>query len=299
MEWLNYHHLRYFWAAAREGGITRASRILHTTQPTVSAQVRALEEAVGRKLFERSGRTLVLTDAGRIAQRYAEQIFALGQELLDTLHDRPAGAALRLNVGVSDAVPKLIAYRLLAPALRLPEPVRLEVAEGRTERLVADLAAHDLDLVLTDVPVGPGSRVRAHSHLLGACGVGVFGEARLAAERARGFPKSLDGAPFLLPGVHSALRRSLDAWFAGAGLRPVVAGEFDDQSLLKTFAQAGAGLFAAPLAIRREIRRQYRVRRVGTLTGVRERFYAVTVERQVKHPAVAAISGAARRRLDA
>jgi LysR family transcriptional activator of nhaA len=297
MDWLNYHHLRYFWAAATEGGVTPAARRLNTTQPTVSAQLRALEDALGRELFTRTRGRLQLTDAGRIAQRYADEIFRLGQELVDTLHDRPTGAALRLNVGVSDAVPKLIAYRLLAPALSMGEPVRLECAEDRTDRLLAELATHRLDVVLTDSPLAPGSTVRAHTHVLGESGVTIFGTGRLASDTARGFPRSLDGAPFLLPSVHCALRRTLDGWFRTHGVRPVVVGEFDDPSLLKAFGEAGAGLFAAPSAIRADVRRQYRVQRVGTLQGARERFYALTVDRQIKHPAVAAISSSARKGL--
>ena len=297
MDWLNYHHLRYFWAAAREGGVTRASEKLNTTQPTVSAQIRALEEALDRKLFTRSGHKMLLTDAGRITQRYAEEIFRLGQELLDTLRDRPTGAALRLTIGISDAVPKGIAYRLIQPALGLAEKVRLECVEDRTERLLGDLASHVVDLVITDSPIGPASSVRAYNHLLGACGVSVFAARRLADEHAKGFPRSLEGAPFLLPTMHCALRRTLDAWFAEADVHPVVAGEFDDSSLLARFGQVGVGLFAAPTAIRTELRRQYGVTRVGTLAGAREQFYAITVDRQVKHPGLTAITSGARQRL--
>jgi LysR family transcriptional activator of nhaA len=217
--------------------------------------------------------------------------------LLDTLKDRPTGAAMRLTVGLSDAVPKGIAYRLLAPALALDEKIRLECVEDRTERLLGDLAAHIVDLVIADSPVGPGSTVRAYSHLLGECGIGVFAAPRLASEHAKGFPRSLDGAPFLLPTIHCALRRTLDAWFADADIHPVVAGEFDDGSLLARFGEMGVGLFAAPTAIGKEIRRLYGVRRVGTLARARDQFYAITVDRQVKHPGVAAITSGSRQRL--
>jgi len=297
MEWLNYHHLRYFWAVAREGGVTRAAERLHISQPTVSAQIRELEQALGERLFARSGRTLALTDVGRTVFRYADEIFGLGRELLDTVKGRPTGRPARLSVGIANVVPKLIAYRLIEPALRLPEPVLLECVEDRPDRLLAELAVHALDVVLSDAPVGPLVNVRAYSHLLGECTVTVFGTAALAAAHTRRFPQSLDGAPFLLPTQNSALRRALDQWFEEQGIRPRVVGEFEDSALLKVFGQAGRGLFAAPTAILAEVRRQYGVRRVGEVAAVRERFYAISVERRLKHPAVLAISEAARQRL--
>ncbi len=294
MEWLNYHHLRYFWAVVREGGVTRASEKLNVSQPTVSAQLRELEEALGEPLFERRGRTLELTEMGRVVHRYADEIFAIGQELVDTVKKRPTGRPARLSVGVADAVPKLIAHRLLLPALVGPEPVVLSCVEGSSERLLSDLATHGLDVVISDAPVPPSVRVKAFSHLLGECGVAVFGSAEWAGRLASGFPASLDGAPFLMPTQHSSARRGLDAWFEREGLRPRVVGEFDDPALLKTFGSTGLGVFTAPTAIAREVEQQFQVRRVGELPGLRERYYAITVERRLRHPAVVRLSQAAR-----
>jgi LysR family transcriptional activator of nhaA len=295
MEALNYHHLRYFWAAAREGGVTRASRKLHVSQPAVSAQIRELERAIGEKLFSRTGRALALTEAGRVVYRYADEIFGLGNELIETLKGRPTGRPVRLVVGITNVIPKLVAYRVLEPAFRLGG-VHVECLEDRPDRLLAELATHRLDLVLADAPAGPSVRVRAYNHLLGECGVSVFGATALAKAHRRGFPRSLDGAPFLLPTTDSTLRRSLDQWFEQAGVRPVVVGQFEDSALLKELGQAGLGLFAVPSAIDDEVRGHYGVQLVGR-AGVRERFYAITVERRLKHPAVVAISEAARREL--
>ncbi len=297
MEYLNYHHLRVFWTAAREGGVTRASEKLNVSQPTVTTQIRALEEALGQKLFMRSGRQLVLTDLGRSAYRYADEIVGLGQELLDRMKGGSPGRELRLSVGIADVLPKLIAYRILEPALTLPEPVRLEGIEDTPERLLAELAVFGLDVVLADAPVGPAVRVRAHNHLLGECAVSVLGADRLARIYKRGFPRSLDGAPFLLPRQHSALRLALDDWFEREGVRPHIVGEFDDSALMAALGQAGVGVFPAPSPIAREVCRQDNVRALGTIDSVRQRFYAITVDRKVKHPAVIAICEAAKRKL--
>ncbi len=297
MEWLNYHHLRYFWAAAREGSVTRASQKLNISQPTVSAQIHDLEQALGEKLFARSGRALTLTEVGRTVFRYADEIFGLGRELLDTIKDRPTGRPVRLSVGIADVVPKLVAYRLLEPALQLPETVQIQCLEDRPERLLSELAVHGLDVVITDAPVPPAVKVRAYNHLLGECGVAVFGSEGLAREHKGAFPRCLDGAPWLLPTENTTLRRSLEQWFEAQGLRRRVVGEFEDSALLKVFGEAGRGFFAAPAAIETEVRRQYHVRTIGLIEGLRERFYAVTVERRLKHPAVLAISEAARRDL--
>jgi LysR family transcriptional activator of nhaA len=294
MEWLNYHHLRYFWAAAKEGGVTRASEKLNISQPTVSAQIRELEHALGGKLFARSGRRLVLTDVGRVVYRYADEIFGLGRELLDTVKGRTSGRPARFSVGVANVVPKLVAYRLLEPALKLADTVQIVCYEDRPERLLAELAVHELDLVLSDAPVGPGLSVRAYNHLLGECGVAIFGEEKLAAAHRAHFPRSLDGAPFLLPTPGTTVRRALEDWFDAQGIRPRIVGEFEDSALLKVFGQAGRGLFAAPAATETEVKHQHGVRRVGAVPSVRERFYAISVERRLKHPAVVAISEAAR-----
>lgn len=297
MDWLNYHHLLYFWTVAREGSIARACDKLLLAQPTISGQLRALERSLGDKLFTRSGRGLVLTETGRVVYRYADEIFTLGRELTDTLRGRPTGRPLRLVVGVADVLPKLISYRLLEPALHLPEPVQIICREGKPERLLAELSVHGLDIVLCDAPVSPTVKVRAFHHLLGECGVSVMGTATLARSLRRGFPRSLDGAPFLLPTDNTTLRRSLEQWFGAHGIRPAVRAEFEDSALLKVFGQAGIGLFVVPTVVEDEVSKQYGARLVGRLPEVRERFYAISVERKLKHPAVVAISDSARQQL--
>ena len=297
MEWLNYHHLLYFWVVACHGSVTRAAAELRLAQSTVSTQLRTLEEVLGEKLFARTGRRLVLTDVGRLVFRYADEIFGLGRELLETVKGRPTGQPMRLTVGIADAVPKLIAYRLLGPALTGAEPVRIICREDKPDRLLAQLAVHGLDLVLSDAPIGPTTKVRAFNHLLGECGVTFFAAPALARTYRRGFPRSLGGAPMLLPTDNTALRRSLDDWFESEDIRPRVASEFEDSALLMAFGQAGMGLFPAPSAIERQVRSQYGVVVVGRLDTVRERFYAISGERRLKHPAVVAISEAARQRV--
>jgi LysR family transcriptional activator of nhaA len=294
MEWLNYHHLYYFWTVAREGNVTRASQQLRLAQPTVSIQLRALEDALGQPLFVRSGRRLELTDAGRLAYRYAEEIFSLGREFLDAVKDRPIGRPLRLSVGVVDVFGKLLAFRLLSPALSLTQPVHLICREDRPDRLFAELATHGLDVVLADAPTPPGTGLRAFNHLLGESDVTVFAPRREAAAYRRRFPASLDGAPFLVPTDHASLRRSLTQWFDTHSLRPRVVAEFDDAALLQTFAAAGHGLFAAPTVVAQEVSRQFEVRAVGRIPELKERFYAISVERRLKHPAVVAICNQAR-----
>jgi LysR family transcriptional activator of nhaA len=297
MEWLNYHHLLYFWTVARLGSVSRATEELYLAQPTISAQIRTLEEALGDKLFTRVGRNLVLTEVGRTVFRYADEIFSLGRELGDTLKGRSVGRPVRFVVGITDVMPKLVAYRLLEPALRMTNPIRVVCYEDKAERLLAELATHGLDLVLADAPVGPTIKVRAFNHLLGECGVTVFAAGKLAPRYRRGFPQSLEGAPFLLPTENTDLRRSLDHWFETEKLHPLVVGEFEDSALLQVFGQSGMGLFAGPSAIESEIKRQYGVQVVGRVEAIRERFYAISVERKLKHPAVLAISDAARQKL--
>jgi len=234
---------------------------------------------------------------GKVVYRYADEIFALGRELAGSVKGRPSGRPLRLAVGVSDAMPKLVAYRLIEPALALPQSVRLVVHEQSTERLLAALALHELDVVLTDRVAPPGVSVRAFNHLLGDCGVTLFAAPRVAARYRRGFPRGLDGAPFLLPGETSTLRRGLEQWFEKQRIQPRIVGEFDDSTLIKVFGQAGKGVFAAPSIIESSVRRQYGVSIVGRLERVREHFYAVSAERRIKHPAVVAITESARREL--
>src|SRR4051812_46983211 len=276
MQWLNYHHLLYFWVVVREGGLVPAGRALRLSHPTLSAQVHALEESLGHKLFTRVGRRLVPTDVGRMVYRYADEIFSIGSELLEAVRGRPTGQPLRLDVGVLDAVPKLVVRQLLDPALRIGEPVRMVVHEGSYEKLLAELALHNLDIVLADAPVPSGSSIRAFSHPLGDCGVGIFGKAALARRHRRGFPGSLQGAPMLLPLDGSQLRRAMDHWFEANEVRPRVVGEFQDDALLEAFGSEGLGLFAAPLAVEREVRTRHGVALVGELADVRERFYAVS-----------------------
>ena len=297
MERLNYHHLLYFWMVAREGTVARAAVQLRLAQPTLSGQVHALEDALGEKLFERAGRGLRLTEMGKVVYGYADEIFALGRELAGSVKGQPSGRPLRLAVGVSDAMPKLVAYRLIEPALALARPVRLVVQEQSTERLLAALALHELDVVLTDRVAPPGVSVRAFNHLLGDCGVTLFASPRVAARYRRGFPRGLDGAPFLLPGETSTLRRGLEQWFEKQRIQPRIVGEFDDSTLIEVFGQAGKGVFAAPSIIESSVRRQYGVSVVGRLERVREHFYAVSAERRIKHPAVVAITESARREL--
>jgi LysR family transcriptional activator of nhaA len=299
MEWLNYHHLRYFWAAAREGGVTRASERLNVSQPAISAQIRTLEEALGEKLFTRSGRTLALTEAGHLVYRYAEEIFGLGTELLVALRGR-AGVKkpLRFAVGIADVLPKAIVRRLLEPAFHLGLPVQLLCHEDKSvEEFLAELAVYAVDLVLADSPAPPGSAVRAFSHRLGACGTSVFGSPALARRWSKGFPRSLAGAPFLMPGPRSALRRALDQWLHSEGIRPDVVAEVDDSALLNALGEDARGLFAGPSVMEKEICRQHGMRVVGRLRDVRQQFYAISVERRLKHPAVIAISDAARQKL--
>ena len=297
MESINYQHLRYFWAVARAGSLTRASEQLSLTPQTVSTQIRDLEKALGEKLFHRTGRRLVLTDVGQLVYRYADEIFSLGQELMETLQGRPSGRPLRLVVGVADVLPKLIAHRLIEPALQLEEPVQVVCREDRPEKLIAELAVHGLDVVLSDAPIPPGVKVRAYNHLLGECGVTFVASARLADTCRKKFPRSLERAPVLLPTENTVLRRALGQWFTEQGIHPMIAGEFEDSALLKVFGQAGVGIFAVPSAIEDEVERQYAVRQVGTADGVVERFYAISVERKVRHPAIAAICTSARTEL--
>lgn len=297
MEWLNYHHLFYFWKVVRAGSITRACEELRLAPPTVSAQLRSLEEQMGEKLLTRSGRSLVPTEMGRVVFRYAEDIFGLGLELMDAVKQRPTGKPLRLAIGVDDVLPKEIAHALIEPALQLPESVRLLCREASLERLVADLALHELDVVLSDAPVTPNLNVRAYNHPLGDCEVIWVGTPALAKAYRRGFPRSLDGAPMLLPTDDTAIRRGLDQWCAAQGIRPVVVGEFEDYALLRVFGRRGTGVYPTFQILEKDLKRLYGLRRIGLAKGVRGRFYAISVEKKVRHPAVAAICEAARRSL--
>jgi LysR family transcriptional activator of nhaA len=289
VEWLNYHHLLYFWAVAREGSLTAASRRLHLTPQTVSAQIRALEDRLGERLLERRGRGLVLTERGRLAHEYAGRIFGLGQEMLETLRETSPDRPLTLAVGVVDVVPKLVAHRLLRPAFRLARPVRVTCREARSGDLLAQLAVQGLDVVLSDTPLPPGVGVRAFNHLLGESGVTFLAAPSHRAALRGAFPECLDGADFLFPTEDTVLRRSLEQWFEAKGVQPRLAAEFQDSALLKVFGQEGEGVFCVPSIVEDDVIRQYGVEVVGRTADVTERFYAISGERRVKHPAVAAV----------
>lgn len=297
MEWLNYHHLLYFWTVAKEGSIARACQELRLAQPTISGQIRALEENLEEKLFTRSGRRLVMTETGRLVFQYADEIFGLGRELTDVLKGRPRGRPIRFVVGISDLIPKLIAYRILQPAFTLTHPVRLVCYEDDPEELLARLSSHRLDLVLTHTPAHSAVGVRVFSHRLGSSGVSLFASSAIAARYRKDFPARLDGAPFLLPMERSVLRRDLEHWFSLHSIHPHVIGEFQDNALLNVFGNAGAGIFAAPTAIEDEVKRYVRVVAIGKLDSIAEDFYAVSAERRIKHPAVAIITESARNKL--
>jgi LysR family transcriptional regulator, transcriptional activator of nhaA len=294
MQRINYQHLFYFWHVVTEGSITAACEKLHLAQPTISGQLTVFEQAIGEKLFYKQGRKLQLTDTGRIVFHYAEQIFTLGRELGNTLKGLPTGRALRLSIGIADALPKLVVYRLMQPVFQLPEPVQIFCYEDKVERLLTDVSLQSIDLVLSDTPLTSNSNANAFNHLLGESPVTVFATAELAAIYRPHFPRSLSGAPFLLPTGNTALRRSLDQWFDRESIRPNIQAEIEDSALIKTFGKGGMGLFIAPTTVEAEIQRQYVVEVVGRIAAVKERFYAITVRRQLKHPAVTAILDNAR-----
>ena len=297
MDWLNYHHLLYFWTVAKENSVSKAAAALHVAQPTVSAQLRSLERSLGQKLFERQGRHLKLTLEGEKVFRYADEIFSLGRELLQSVKGEPLHAPKRFRVGVSDALPKLTTYRLIEPALAMQPAFRLHVRIDKTERLLGELAVHAVDLVIADAPMMPSLRVRAFNHLLGETSVSIFGAAELARSVRRDFPRSLHGAPLLLQTTNTAMRQSLDQRFDAHRVEPNVVGEVEDMAMLQTLGEHGLGLFAAPTVVRKEICRRYNVVCVGELDRVREKFYAISVERRISHPAVRLIADQAKRRL--
>lgn len=296
-EWLNYHHLLYFYVVAREGGVAKASKLLRVAPPTISGQVRLLEESLGEKLFAREGRGLVLTEVGRTVFQYAEEIFSVGRELMDTVRGRPTGRPHRLVVGVTDAMPKLVAHNLIRPALELAEPVRLSVRDGSHERLLQELVGGAVDVVLSDAPVGPPNRIKAFNHNLGECGTSFVATKAVARTIVKDFPNSLDGKPMVVASEATGARRSIDAWLDAHSIRPTIVGEFDDSALLKVFGAEGRGVFAVPTVIETDVCEQYKVEVVGRVPTLRARYYAITVERRVKHPAVVAMCTAAKDRL--
>lgn len=291
---INYKHLNYFWVVAQEGSIARACERLHLTPQTISGQLSLLEENLGEALFAHVGRNLELTKTGRLALSYADEIFALGGELEEVVRNLPDGRPLVFKVGVTDVVPKSIAYRLLAPALQLPEPVRIVCRENNIDFLLAELALHRIDLVIADSPIPHDVNVRGFNHQLGECGISFFATPELAHGLKKDFPQNLDGALLLLPGEMTVVQRRLLKWFAALHIHPRIVGEFDDSALMKAFGQAGAGIFIAPTPIASEVKKQYGVVVIGHTDEVREQFYAISVERKISHPAVAAITETAR-----
>lgn len=291
---LNYQHLLYFWSVVRTGSVTRAANELALAPPTVSAQLHTLEERLGEKLLVKSGRKLVPTETGRLVYTFAEQIFEVGRELLEALEHRPSHRPLRFTVGIDDVLPKEVAQRLLEPAMRLGQPVRIHCREGTLERLVAGLATRDLDVVLSDAPVTPTLNVRAYNHLLGSSAVCWMATPAIARSLRRGFPRSLDGVPMLLPTDDTAIRRTLDQWLDQHGLRPVLVGEFEDYALLREFARAGHGFAPVPVVQEAQFRQEFGFERIGVARPVTAQFFAISLERRIKHPAVAALMAGAR-----
>ncbi len=287
---LNYQHLLYFWSVVRTGSLTRACEELALSAPTISSQLRTLEARLGEKLLTKAGRKLVPTEVGRLVYGYADEIFGLGQDLLEALEHRPTARPLRLVVGIDDVVPKEIAYRVLEATQNLKRPVRVVCKEGTLERLVADLAVHDVDVVLSDAPITPSIAVKAYSHLLGQTQVIWMATPTLARTLRKEFPQSLDGVPILLPTDDTAIRRTLDQWLDKKNVRPVLAGEFEDYAMLREFARGGHGFAPVPSVMEEQFRREYGFARVGVAEGVKSEFYAISVERRVKHPAVAVMA---------
>ncbi len=294
---LNLKHLRYFWTVASYGSIAKAAEILCLTPQTISGQLKQLEEQFGQELFVKKGRNLVLTETGRLVFSYADEMFRLGLELQDVLAGGTPGVALTLRVGVAMVVPKLLAYRVLEPVLSMPEEVRLICHEAPLENLLADLAVHKLDLVLADCPLNPALNLRAYSHSLGESGISFFAVPEQAARLAPGFPDSLNGAALLMPSDSSVLRRNLQAWFERKGISPRIVAEFEDRALMKVFGEHGTGVFTSPNAMEQDVLEKYGVALVARSDEIRERFYAISAERHIKHPVVSAITENARNEL--
>jgi len=294
---LNLKHLRYFWSVATHGSIARAAEVMYLTPQTISGQLRELEQQVGDKLFRREGRKLVLTETGRLVFSYADEIFRLGIELQDVLAGQTPGSALIVKVGVAMVVPKLLAYRVLEPVLSMPEPVQLICHEAPLVDLLADLSVHKLDVVLADSPVNPTLNIRAYNHLLGESGISFFAVPEQAGAYRTAFPAALDGAPVLMPSSGSNLRRNLEAWFQQHHIKPRVVAEFEDRALMKAFGERGTGVFTSPTAVEQDVLDKYGVEVIGRTGEITERYYVISAERRIKHPAVSAITEAARSEL--
>jgi LysR family transcriptional activator of nhaA len=292
---LNYKHLHYFWVVAQEGSITRAAERLGVAVQTISGQLALLEKQLGKTLFNSQGRGLVLSEAGRLALGYADQIFQLGNALIDALQGEDSEHTLRLRAGISDGIPKLLAHDLLLTVTELPGDIRLICNEGEFEDLLADLALHRLDVVLTDRPAPLGGNLKVFNTRLGDFATALYGTQALVEHYGPDFPKSLDGAPLLLPTRHHALRGHIDRWLEQQRIRPKVVGEFEDSALLNTFARSGMGIFPAPLALAEAISLQIGATLLGEMKGVSEQIYAISNERRIRHPAVEALCAAAPR----
>jgi LysR family transcriptional activator of nhaA len=292
---LNYQHLLYFWAVVRAGSLTKACEELHLSAPTVSTQLRTFEERIGQKLLAKSGRKLVPTEVGRTVFSYADEIFSLGGDLLNALARRPTQRPLRLVVGIDDVVPKEIAQRLLEAALDLEQPAQLVCREGTLDYLMAAMRLHEIDVLLSDSPVTPSVNDRAYNYQLGACGESWMAAPALAKKLRPGFPKSLNGAPMLLPTADTAIRRSLDQWLDKQGVQPLIVGEFEDYALLREFARVGRGVAPIPDVLEQQFRRESGLALVGAAPKVQAQFYAISLERKITHPAVLAICESARK----
>lgn len=292
---INYKHLYYFWVVAKEGSITKASDSLHLTPQTISGQLSQLEERLDIALFTKVGRNLKLTETGKLVMQYADEIFALGDELEEMLRTVPEDQPMEFNVGVLDVVPKSIAYQLLSPALDVNDSVRIVCREGSMEELLLDLAVHKLDLVLADTPIPKSINVKGFNHHLGECGISFFAAKPLAKKVSKQFPESLNGAPMLIPGKIASIYDQIQNWFTNNNIQPKIIGEFDDTALMKAFGRGGKGIFTAPTPIAKEVEHEYNVLEVGRTDQIVEQFYAITVERKIVHPAVIAITESAKR----
>jgi LysR family transcriptional activator of nhaA len=297
MEWLNYHHLFYFWLTVKTGTVSAAAESLHLARPTVAAQIKDLEKSVGRKLFEKQGRGLVLTEFGQQVHQYAEEIFALGHELREFIKTGHQGTRKRFVVGLPDVVPKHVAFELLKPALHMPDRPRTVCYEGKLNQLLADLALHKLDLVISDSPAPTTMEFKVYTHKLGECGMSMLATPDLAQKYKKNFPHSLTDAPCLLPTDHTAVRRSLDIWMDENDIFPDIVAEFEDSALLKVFGQAGEGIFPVPTAIEGLVKKQYGVQLVGQIPEVLDKFYAISAEKRVHHEATLLVVKQARNKL--
>jgi len=297
VEFLNYHHLRYFWVVAKEGSLRKAADKLHVSQPTISAQIAALENVFGEKLFRRGGRALALTEAGYGVLSYAEDIFRLGEELLQSTKNQPTSRPLRCLIGVADSLPKLLGYEIIKPVFNLARPVQAVCREGKADDLLAQLAAYRLDVVLADEPATSSLNIKAYNHLLGECAVNFFAAPKLAAKLKRRFPASLNGAPALLPAANCALRRSLEDWFHASDIRPQLVAEFDDMALMTVAAMDGLGFMPMPRVVAKAAVARHGLYAIGEARQCRLQFYAISAERKLTHPAVVAITSQAQTKL--